>query len=129
MPRTIPPAEWGHDHYSTLAYIETVCVDNKGRINAVKMRSDGKTYPTRLREGKEEPDHSDWDCLRDMEAAGLLTFGRVDHAELRRRKPSQVRVLSHDVELTDLGYEVAGRLRTHKGKGGNWRDFFWDGTR
>lgn len=126
MARTIPPAEWGHDHYSTLAYVETCAVDNRGKINAAKMRADGKTYPSKLRDGKEEPDHSDWDCLRDMEAAGLLHFERRPMSEIRPM--TRVRAETHAIEFTDLGLKVAGKLRAHKARGGNWRDFFWDGT-
>jgi len=45
---------WGRDHWSTLAYIETVMVDCKG----FQIGQDG---------------HDDWMCLQDMAEAGLFT--------------------------------------------------------
>lgn len=67
-----------------------------------------KKYPTRLKDGEVE-DHDDWDCLEDIEAAGMvLKFGTG----------TQPVVL-----MTDRGLEVSGQLIAHKTRGGNYGDF------
>lgn len=126
---------WGKDHWSTLAYVETCCVDNKvedtkiGRLNQRRMRCNPHTHPllahlpgwspdhgTRLKgfqSPKETPelllpDHDDWDCIDDMEAEGLA----VIHS-----------LVNFYVELTDEGLNVAAQLRIHKAQGGNFADF------
>ena len=87
----VPVTEFGKDHWSTLAYIETRIVDHGGLLMADQMRchsgrhpmlaaarrrsllddSDGSQYPTQLKNGKLE-DHDDYDCADDLIAAGLL---------------------------------------------------------
>jgi hypothetical protein len=133
--RTIPPSEWGHDHWSTLAYVETRVVDHRGYINDAQMRSRDSGYPTRLAGGVEEPNHGDWDCVRDMVSAGLLTFERIPHDDMRRLSQKTVyanltpaKIVTRRITLTELGMKVAGELRAHKARGGNWRDFRWDGA-
>lgn len=124
--RRINVSEFGKDHWSTLTYLETRCVDHKGRIDIRNMRCNSERhpgqahipierengkfkYPTALRDGKFEPEHDDWDCIDDLEAAGFLkTFGTGIHPE---------------VGLTDEGWAVAGRLRRHRGAGGQFADF------
>lgn len=91
-PKPIPPELWGRDHASTLLYLETRVVDHGGKHEAPHMRRDGTKYPTRLRGGKTRKGHSDYDCVADMQAAGLLVFGTF-------------------TTLTDLGWAVAHALR------------------
>lgn len=92
----VPVADWGKDHYSTLAYVDCRTVDHKGRLDHDHMRcsglvhpvllsakrrgstvgsgsSDGREFPTRLRGGAGLAGHDDYSCLDDMLAAGLLT--------------------------------------------------------
>jgi hypothetical protein len=130
---------WGHDHWSTLGYVETVVVDDGGRISNARMRcdarlhrhlayvndfgrlSDGGKYPTRLRDGELER-HDDWSCLEDMVAAGLLVvyLREVDHETFGGMRARAV--------LTERGQDVALALRRHKGAGGSWRTFIYGGT-
>lgn len=132
---TVPVSEWGKDHWSTLAYIETVCVDSNdgngiGTIAFDRMRVDRdrhpmligprqaisfsgvkeneKKYPTRLRDERELHDHDDWDCLDDMERAGLV--------EILSQANGRVR-------MTDAGLAMAAKLRAHKARGGNYTNF------
>lgn len=122
--RRIPMDEWGRDHWSTLAYIETRCVDYKGRIDIRNMRCNGVRHPglahlavtfdqfehpSILHGGKTEPEHDDWDCLYDMEAVGLL----VDNG-------TGINAL---VALTETGWAMAHRLRRYRAEGGNYQDF------
>lgn len=52
--------------------------------------------------------HDDWDCLDDLEAAGLI----------------EVQSLANGfVTMTEKGMEVAGELRTHKAAGGHFAGF------
>lgn len=130
----IPVEKWGKDHWSTLAYLETVVVDHNGNINNQKMRCnprlhrhfadtyhlerDPDKYPTRLRGGELQHNHDDWSCLEDMVAAGLIEseFLRV-HDDLTFGT-SKARV-----KLTDLGRFYAAELRKFKATGGNFADF------
>ena len=71
----VPPTDWGKDHWSTLAFLETAAVDNKGLVQNAHMRAHprlhpkyahtGSTgeYPTRLKDGFELKDHDDWSCM------------------------------------------------------------------
>lgn len=84
---------WGKGHLSLLLYVETVCVDHAGVMGYgdgkgfAQMRCDDGRHPhrrgdpyrtphkpgnTRLANGEEIGDHDDWDCLDDLEAAGML---------------------------------------------------------
>lgn len=56
--------------------------------------ADPVIYPTRLKAGIQIHWHDDWDCLRDLEAYGLL----------------KLRVDSSYVEITDAGVDVAKQI-------------------
>lgn len=138
-PKAVPVSDFGKDHWSLMAYIETLCVDsiNKGigTIDKRRVRANEKTHPlhavnsghgigwessygTRLScycneqgntcPSRQLPDHDDWDCLNDLEAAGLIDV---------------ISEANGFVKLTDKGREVAGRLRAHKSKGGMFATF------
>jgi len=112
----IPVERWDRDHLSTLLYIETRCVDYDGVVDRRHMRcnparhpqfahlawepGDAEKYGTRLVDKSTVPGHDDWDCIDDLEEAGMLkwkgtgahpvfvltTKGRACAAELRRRR-------------------------------------------
>ena len=117
---TVPPTDWGKDHWSTLVFLETAAVDNKGLVQNAHMRTHprlhpkyahiGSTgeYPTRLRDGELE-DHDDWSCMEDMIDAGMMT--------------AQMRAKSVWVSFTRYGIDVAGAARAFKAQGGNYADF------
>jgi len=125
----VPPRLWGRDHYSTLLYIESVVVNADGIPNRDRMRTDAsrhpamdgpsmrmlprelrdKKYPTRLAGGVQLDDHDDWDCARDLEAAGLLRW------EGTGINPCFV--------FTDLGWQIANMLRRHRAEGGTNDNF------
>jgi len=135
----VPVDRWGKDHWSTLAYIETCCVDKDGvggdgvaKVDHRRMRCNpdrhppvGKilgedawdeTYGTRLKgyfADKDNPDlrlqaHDDWDCVDDMEAAGM--------AEV-------ISFVNGFVRLTDKGLDFAQALRRHKAAGSHYAYF------
>ena len=128
IPRDPVPMElWGKDHWSTLGYIETRCVDHGGEVENDRMRTDSdrypalvgprvamlgpsrKKYPTQLAGGKKLKNHDDWDCAADMEAAGLLKW------EGTGLRPVFV--------LTKKGLQVSAQLREHKAGGGCFATF------
>lgn len=118
---------WGRDHFTTLLYIETRCVDYKGIIAKEKMRCDPRrhpalahigskgVYPTIINNGDfdtEWPNHDDWDCLRDMARYGLVVVDTITlHAS-----------------LTEKGWFVAGRLRQYRAANGGVAKFPIDDT-
>lgn len=98
----IPMEQWGRDHWSTLLYIESRCVDGYGMIDESKMRTyvyGDKNQPSRLKDGKLADDgHDDWACLNDMIRAGLVVEKEDNHFTLA---------------LTDRGWQIASALRRH----------------
>lgn len=136
----IPMNQWGKDHWSTLAYLETVMVDCAGfqvgadprmrsnRRNARVMREQcarpkrsahrwspcvvmNPEHGTRLNDGKVLSNHDDWMCVQDMAEAGLFTVG-VDGVE-----PGQT------LHLSPRGLELCAQLRAHKAQGGKFANF------
>lgn len=122
--------DWGKDHYSTFAYLETRAVDGQGKIDNRRMRCDnrlhrhfahipnGREYPTILKGGVKHKDHDDWSCLEDMVAAGVMraffwtgTHGRMFGGGRAR------------IELTPLGLQLAAEIRAFKANGGNFGEF------
>jgi hypothetical protein len=142
--------QWGKDHWSTLAYIESRCVDHGGVLKNANMRThvgrhplfvargfgtpgDGSRYPT-IHKGGEMADHDDWDCLYDMVQAGLIVIVKPkDDAlwdvPLGKRGPikhngrTQTKALEVKAKLTTLGCQVAGELRTHLTKERRYQTF------
>lgn len=74
-PDGIPVEAWGRDHNSTLLYAETRAVDHHGWLppDDRHMRV-ARDTPTRLHNGVEIHGHTDYDCLKDAEAAGFLAY-------------------------------------------------------
>lgn len=115
--KPIPPEQWGKDHFSTMLYIETRCVDHGGSPAAVHMRtcagrpnrgdisrgvpiSGDSEAPTRLAGGVELHEHDDWDCAEDFVAAGLLVWENTGANPI--------------FKLTDRGWWFAQRLRRER---------------
>lgn len=112
----VPVENFGKDHWSTLLYVESRCVDYEGRPDRAHMRTDvdrhphlrgqrnsHKTkYPTQIRDGV-LPDHDDWDCVEDLIAAGFMEDLGTGVQPLWK--------------LTPKGWKVAGALRQHRAKG------------
>lgn len=112
----VPVEKFGRDHWSTLLYVETRCVDAGGVIDEkMRMRCDpdrhpehatlnaivlnDRKYPTRLADGTNLDDHDDWDCLDDMAAAGWLIVGGTTQRPV--------------ITLTDEGWRKAAERRRH----------------
>lgn len=136
--KTITISQFGRDHWSLLAYIETRTVDHKGVLDKNHLRikeevdAAGRTYigpkhewnpdwGTRLKgfaidKNYQEidsslrlPNHDDLDCFDDLENAKLIeNLGSG---------------LNPAAKLTKKGIEIASKLREHKATGGNFSDF------
>ncbi len=125
----IPMKRWGKDHWSTLAYLETLAVDHKGLATPVnaRMRTNeirhphlvGHTfpgsdalyaskYPTRIKDGEVEG-HDDWDCVDDATEEGLTEDVGTG--------------LNRVYKFTKLGKEIMAKLRQFKMDGGNFGEF------
>lgn len=120
--RPVPMSKWAKDHWSAFAYLETRVVDKRGIPDIEHMRCDrarhpglahrgsyGKIVGTKLKGGAIRKDHDDWDCIDDIEAAGLIKIGGTG--------------INPVWKLTKAGNEMAGRLRAHKGDGGRFAEF------
>ena len=121
---SVPLIAWGKDHWSTLAFLENMAVDNGGLVRVTHMRthpsvhpkydhdgeaSERKAFPTRLRDGSELTCHDDWSCMEDMIDAGMM------FALMRDRKVW--------VNFTPFGSDVVGALRAFKARGNLYSDF------
>ena len=132
----IPLKDFGRDHWSTFAYIDTLIVELQGfqigfdgrmrqgrrnfrvmkemcshpkRVNSASMGivMDLK-YGTRLRDGSTVEGHDDWDCVQDLVEAGLL----VGECE-----PSEI------LKLSENGKYAINALREHKRSEGSYATF------
>lgn len=139
----VPIDQFGKDHWSLLAYIETRCVDfNRGvdtcEINHDHLRCNIKQHPTlqgprqrlakdlgwkpsygtRLKEFKSDKnlqrqlnqlhEHDDWDCLDDLENAGLIEV---------------ISVVNGFIKITNAGKKINTLIRDHKSAGGSFSSF------
>lgn len=137
----IPPSAWGKDHWSTLAYVDTVMTDCGGfqlgydpRMRSTRRnlrvmleqcknpRRTGGRLPaargpgpteaaTRLQGGQEVTGHDDWSCLQDMAAVGLLDT----HPD--KLEPGVT------VRFSPKGSAWVSALRTYKQQGGQFAQF------
>jgi hypothetical protein len=117
--KPIPMEEFGKDHWSTFAYVETLVVENE-QPRRERMRCDADRhpqfahgefkdkFPTRTKKG-EVKNHDDWDCLDDCELVGLIENTGTN--------------LHRVYKLTTLGWTAASQLRQHKANGGNFHSF------
>ena len=122
---------FGKDHWSLFAYIATRVADYGGKLDLVHLRIKNPAlqqnrlgpiawkpeYGTRLKgywnKGTPEKflilNHDDFDCLDDLEEAGLIkSFGTS---------------INPAYKLTKFGVEVHSQLLLHKQAGKNFSDF------
>lgn len=116
--------EFGCDHWSTLLYVEARCTDNSGIPDRRNMRCldgrhpqyshghDSSEHPTRLADDKLLPNHDDWDCVDDLERAGLVVIGGTG--------------INPVWQMTEEGQRIVGLLRMHKQRGHGTATFRMD---
>lgn len=133
----VPAALWGKDHWSTLAYVESVATDCSGFQVGVdgRMRSNRRHFRvmhecpkprragrsmvgaalasdagTRLNDGQVIAGHDDWCCLQDMAQEGLFN---VNASGIQ---PGFI------LHLSAKGQAWCAALRAHKQAGGMFHD-------
>lgn len=139
----ISPERWAKDHWSTLAYIETVIVECGGfevgfdprmrqcrhHFRVMKKecsrpaRNDhprigipmDSEHGTLLGDGSRIAGHDDWHCVQDLAAAGLF-----------EQRPEEIEP-GAVLQLSAKGREVANALRAFRASGGMYGQFTMPG--
>ena len=108
--KKIPIEQWRKDHWSTFAYAHHCAINFEGHLDPIRMRTDGNTYPTRLKNDIEVKGHNDYNCLEDLENNGFLimTTGLGQH-----------------ITITDKGFDAMKQLSKHKANGGQFSTFLF----
>lgn len=144
----VPMAQWGRDHWSTFAYLETVVVDkglfyvelnprmrssrrthrvlaeSKGSLSAERQAGFDRCVTLARGEGSELADgttiigHDDWACVQDFANLGLLT-----HVQGGCVATPEVVEPEAALGLTPVGLALAAELRAHKAGGGSFKNF------
>lgn len=136
----IPMKDFGKDHWSTLAYVETLCVESSqkgvGTLDWKHVRVNENNHP--LQAINFRTTHVAW--KRDF-GSMLRGYFRPDGSVNTRRRRGDhddidclddleqeglIELLSMAngfVKLTDKGRRISGLLREHKSKGGSFATF------
>ena len=109
------PETWAGDHWSTLLYFESCCVDHGGQVKAEKMRGHTNAlmgfgrrpakYPTVLKDDKFQAQHDDYDCMED-----LAHFGFIVIMQWFKETGDQTPIIA----MTDKGWQAAAELRQRR---------------
>lgn len=136
-----PVEQFGKDHWSTLAYVESCCVDGKDGIGALdrrRMRCNASRHP--LLDANGLP----WNDVHSTRLSGFFDF--ADRNDTAKAGSAGVMLIGHDdwdclddleaagyveiltlansaVRLTEEGMRVSGLLRAHKARGGQFAQF------
>ena len=140
--KTVPIQDFGRDHWSLLAYVETLCVDSHkkgvGEIDKRRVRANEKRHPmhavnANMGAGGWQPDYGSrlagyWDTLGRRVPARQIPQHDDWDALNDMEKAGLVEVISEAngfVKLTEKGMKIAGELRSYKAKGGMFSGFRW----
>jgi hypothetical protein len=91
-------SEFMRQEKSILLYAETCLVDNKGRLNSLKMNGE------------------DFDNLDKMEREGLLHYGRLPFHEIERLSKyfNKLTLPTHWVSFSDEAWALAWAMRKER---------------
>lgn len=129
-----PLVEFGKDHASMLAYIETRCVDHDGVLDYRHLRGQIEIggcgpyeYPTQLFGGEFRHHHNDFDVIGDLIHHLFVVTPFHDFLPFSFQ-PSASGVDEYVMdgnmfELTASGSCLAGDIRIWKSKGRGFKDF------
>jgi len=115
--------QFGKDHWSTLAFLETQIVEKQFPIDLKRMRvNDSKRgfkngngmgwqdrWSTVLKDGSIASGHDDIDVIDDLEKYGYL-----------KNNGTHINIYP---ELTKKGFAVCHAIRKHKANGGSFKTF------
>lgn len=142
----VEPERFGKDHYSTLAYVESRCVDHDGALEAAHMRCNARrhrllastglrtsqitrdrgwrdSWGSILKNGEQPyPKHDDWDCVEDLIACGWMEVAEWE-PHVPAHPDSQFGSRKIRLALTEEGRRIAAALREHKMDGGGFGTF------
>jgi hypothetical protein len=132
----IPSAVWGKDHWTTLAYVETVATDCAGfqvgsdarmrtnrrhfrvmqdclkprraKAGGIGLVMDPVAHATRLNDGQTVEGHDDWNCVQDLANEGLFNL------DASGVEPGIT------LHLSTKGQAWCAKLRSHKQAGGTY---------
>lgn len=117
---SIPVEQFSKDHWSLFAYVAS-CWAAGNPLDRTRLRVQPRLHPllahrsgwepewgTRLKDGTQLPDHDDWDCMYDLEDAGLI---RVESA------------VNGIVTMTEHGDVIAAQIQRYKHDGGQFKEF------
>lgn len=146
----VPVNLFGKDHWSTLAYIETVMTDLGGfqvgfdprmrqnrrsyrvmteqcpkprratMANAMQWGGWDNKYSTVLKDKTMIENHDDWACVQDMAEAGFLEVFDTTKKRTATAADCEPGTLLH---LSPLGRATSNKLREHKAGGGTFSNF------
>ena len=141
MKKAIEMSDFGKDHWSLLAYVETLCVDSHvgkgvGTIDKRRIRCNQKRHP--MHAVNANFGVTGWNADYGTRLSGFFLEG--EKRDLGRRliehddwdclddleRTGLIEILSEAngfVRLTDKGIAVAGRIREWKAKGGHFATF------
>ena len=143
IPTPVPVALFGKDHWSLLAYVETVCVDGKGAVGSIvksRLRGNEHTHPLLAVNARAAP----WRANYSTRLAGFFDF--ADRSDTDKAVQAGLQLLGHDdwdclddlaaagyleilsmvngfVRMLPLGQVTTALLRDFKTKGGQFADF------
>jgi len=143
-----PASKFGKDHWSMLAYIETLCVEGKdgiGKLDKSRVRCNENTHP--MHNVNLGGSGAAWKPNFSTRLFGFFDF--QDRADTNKAVASGFQLLDHDdwdcmndieaagyieilseanglVRMTKEGCRVNGLLREHKTKGGMYAGFVLD---
>lgn len=129
-----PLAEFGKDHASVLAYIETRCVNHRGVLKYDHLRGQIQVggygpyeYPTRLGGGEFRHHHNDFDVIGDLIHHLFVVTPFHDFLPFVFQPSAsgldEYVMDGNMFELTASGSVVAGDIRMLKADGGKFGDY------
>lgn len=140
--KTVAMKDFGKDHWSVLAYVETLCVDGDGGVGQVdykRLRVNEKTHPLLAKNFSMTKRRwkGDWGTrLRGFwpDATGRTDLKRQIRAhddvncmeDLEDAGLIVYSTASGVVTLTNLGRRISSMIREHKTKGGHFATFEFD---
>lgn len=138
----VPVEQFGKDHWSLLAYVETCCVDSStapvGTIDKRRLRCNENTHPLHAVNFEATSGRVKWQPSYGSRLRGYFEADEEHRENLRLNDHDDwdalndledagfLEVISEAngfVKMTTMGNMVVARIREHKSGGGNFANF------